>query len=643
MCSARTKSNETDQRRSSVLVSISAANPVLGFHGTYATVPFLRRSLPPLRSIVVLFLAASSANAREVRLPLTVSATMIRDALVEQVFTAPGKQALFWGEPGECSFFYLEDPVAETRDGVLSVRAHGEARLGTDFIGGCFSPLTWSGQLEALEKPRLDGWSLLFEVVDSHVYDERGEKASLTGRLWDRIKETVHPRLEAVRIDLAEPFQELRAMLPLLLSADEEAAVRGTLDTLRPVATAVTEHGVTVLASLEVPDAPVAVAPPAPEAPLTEPEIEAFTQHLNQWDAFVTFVVKELGQRTLREETRQALLATLLEARYEILQALGAPKRSEDPVRSLFVSIWGTLRPLAEEIARELPGAEAVRLVTFLAAGDALVAFDEIGPTFGVEVSADGLRRLARMVGPEAPEDPLDYTPYVDPKLRFFLGFGSPLEEPPPPDSGWTWPTRVFAAASNVSRWTGWLFSDRSEVDAYLTKIAKLISQTSSKTIDAQKLGGTRAVLMERLMPATAWQESCWRQFLRRAGTVTYIRSSQGSVGILQINERVWRGFYDVDDLRWEIAYNARAGSEILARYLSMALARSDEPSEAKIPSVARSVYAAYNGGPGQLRRYRSGKAPKGLLRVIDGLFGAKFDTPAGEMTAKVARCLVGG
>ena len=48
------------------------------------------------------------------------------------------------------------------------------------------------------------------------------------------------------------------------------------------------------------------------------------------------------------------------------------------------------------------------------------------------------------------------------------------------------------------------------------------------------------------------------------------LRSNNGSsVGLMQINERVWRGIYDLNRLRWDIHYNTRAGCEILATYFS--------------------------------------------------------------------------
>src|SRR5678815_724664 len=69
------------------------------------------------------------------------------------------------------------------------------------------------------------------------------------------------------------------------------------------------------------------------------------------------------------------------------------------------------------------------------------------------------------------------------------------------------------------------------------------------------------------MVPTTALIESCWRQYVTRAGKVSYLRSQSGSIGIMQINQVVWRGFYEVQRLRWDTAYNVRAGAQILMRY----------------------------------------------------------------------------
>src|ERR1700756_3641194 len=106
-----------------------------------------------LRSLALcaLLSCAAAASAKEIRLPLSVEPPVIRDALVRQLFTSPGDRAVFWGEPGSCNFFYLEDPKVEGEVDRLRVIAHGEARLGTDFGSGCLSPVAWSGFIEVFE------------------------------------------------------------------------------------------------------------------------------------------------------------------------------------------------------------------------------------------------------------------------------------------------------------------------------------------------------------------------------------------------------------------------------------------------------------------------------------------------------------
>jgi hypothetical protein len=407
--------------------------------------------------------------------------------------------------------------------------------------------------------------------------------------------------------------------------------------------------------------------------------------------------------KTLSKETRKTLLDTLLEARYEILAILAAPSRNQDPVRALFVKTWDRLRPVADEIAGGLPGAEAAKVLTFVAAGDALTALDQLGPSFGIEVSADGLRRMARMIAPGEARDPLEYDPgSIDPVLRRFLGMPEePLEvtpaeappspapslAPPPPtptsqpsptpesppeshpstdvpsrdvpsgdvpseaptplSSWWLWfaPASALAAPAATedhSRDTqGWVVEDEKDVMAYLGRVEATLSRVSAAAIKSRKLDARDAELLTKMLPVTAWQESCWRQFRKKNGVPTYMRSSHGSVGIMQVNERVWRGFYEVERLRWQIAYNAGAGTEVLLHYFELV---DDPPRGVPKPTTlrdrARAVYAAYNGGPDQLRRYLdSTRRDKALSRVIDDLFGARFDA-ANDIRAQVATCL---
>jgi hypothetical protein len=613
--------------------------------------------------IVGLFmgLAGSFASAREIRLPLTVEPTMLREALVRELFNDPQGRAIFWGQPGECSFFYLQDPKVEGEVGRLRVVAHGEARLGTDLGATCLSPIAWGGSIELYERPRVDGWRLRFDVVDSNLYNEQGEKTLLVGQLWDRIKDSVQPRFSAVTIDLGGPFRDLREFLSVIVAPSNAEEARRAIDSLHPVSVSAAPKGIVIEAAFEITEATGTPAPSATEAPLSEAEIDAFTARANQWDAFLTFVIKSLGAKTLSKPARQALLETLIDARYQIAEALAAPSRKEDPVRQLFLKTWDRLRPVADDIARDLPGADAIAILTFLAAGDALATLDQVGPSFGIEVSADGLRRMARMIAPSATGDPLEYNPDVDPALRRMFGFGPPPSATdanvpaPAPTSWWNVAPRLsfwtlFEGESawadtpvdHSPDWKGWLVDEEQEVTAYLKRVDELLTRSASTIAAREKLSRADTELFGKLLPATAWQETCWRQFRTRNGMVTYMRSSQGSVGMLQVNERIWRGFYELEKLRWKVAYNVDAGGEVLLHYLQVAEEALGEGAEPVV--TARAVYAAYNGGPGQMRRYldpkRRGQA---LARVVDELFGKKFAAMDGGAEAQVATCLVGG
>ena len=307
----------------------------------------------------------------------------------------------------------------------------------------------------------------------------------------------------------------------------------------------------------------------------------------------------------------------------------GAP----DPTRALFLKTWERLAPVVRQSAAPLPGSTALRYMSFIAAGDALVALDQMGPDIGLDISADGLRRLARIVAPASAEDPLAYSTAVDPDLRQLFGFGPPL--PPPDLSGvqdeeaW-WrhllmPRRAFAAGEapspkTLERW----IADRDTIDAYLQAVHEVLDDVTKQTLATADLEDRYREVYRRLVLSAAWQESCWRQFLRARDKVTYIKSAVGSTGMMQVNEHVWRGVYDLRGLRWDIHYNGRAGAEILLHYLEdYAIARGEDKQPGGIDNLARATYAVYNGGPGHLTRYRK-KTTSTSLKRIDDLFWAE-------------------
>jgi hypothetical protein len=160
---------------------------------------------------------------------------------------------------------------------------------------------------------------------------------------------------------------------------------------------------------------------------------------------------------------------------------------------------------------------------------------------------------------------------------------------------------------------------------------------------DAAERGGVEhehRTLFRQVVRTTAWQESCWRQFWLRNGRVTFVESSTDDVGIMQVNRRVWRGFFDVRKLEWDIVYNASAGSEILAQLLTR-YGVKEMGQAGRHP--ARAVYAAYNGGPASYTRYRRAKVRQ-RDREVDAEFWRKFqETAAGrELDQVLCEPLVG-
>jgi hypothetical protein len=75
--------------------------------------------------------------------------------------------------------------------------------------------------------------------------------------------------------------------------------------------------------------------------------------------------------------------------------------------------------------------------------------------------------------------------------------------------------------------------------------------------------------IYRQIVFAAGWQESCWRQHIRKGKDVMPLASALGDVGLMQVNRNTWRGVYDVKGLGGDIAYNGNAGGEILLYYLT--------------------------------------------------------------------------
>jgi hypothetical protein len=371
-----------------------------------------------------------------------------------------------------------------------------------------------------------------------------------------------------------------------------------------------------------------------------------------QWDAFVTTIIKKIAQ-DLGAQRREQLRDLFLDSRYELVQAFSAG--SSDAVARLFVDTWSRLSPILSESLDALPPETAGQYRSFIAAMDSAASLGGLGQTLGLfRITPDSLRAATGLLG-ISDVDPLAYTLDVDSALRALLGFDDPL--PPPRVSpaveqgslpglrfsrnGKTWGglrswlvPSAFAADDDFDRLNRWV-PESAELEEYLSEVHKLLVQAGDRS--KSKLAAEHQSLYRQIIFTAAWQESCWRQFIKKGNKLVPLASATGDVGMMQVNRNTWRGLYDLKGLAGDIEYNGYAGSEILLYYLNrFAIPKKEDRQPGG--HLARATYSAYNGGPGQLARYRNAKL-SAALKEVDDAFWTKFQTVSGGQELAVKSC----
>ena len=572
--------------------------------------------------------------AATVELPLFLSTDLLQRALTKHLFPQPN-QAITLFQEGRYRYLHAEQPRFYIRNGQPHFACHAAASMGFEFLGFWPMGVAWSGSIDLTLQPFVDAqWQLRYRVVDSTIHDDKGEKPGVTGYIWDLSKRFLHPRLETFTFDLAMPQKEIIGLLRTCAQPSDTAQLEVALRTMTAGVLVAGDAGITVPLALTVAESRLQPPPPLPQAVLTPEEVASFQQALEPWDAFLVFVIKSAGAEFVDQRMREQLFELLLTSRYDLLPILDgeAPVNAQDPLRTLFSAAWQQLRTIIEDGGkRGLMQDNMLRYMTFINAGDALLALDKAAPGLGMQLSTDGMRQLARTLQPGVAGDPLSFSWEVDPALRELFQFAP---EPAPGIETITFRQRLlefliapaWAAESEAmsvvdlnKRLERWVPTSQ-ELDEYQPVVAQLIKAIADEELKQSGLTPVYAALYQHLMPTTALIESCWHQYVRKGDKVSFLYSQAGSVGIMQINQNVWRGFYNVERLRWDVAYNTQAGAQILMRYLKQyAIAvgeKSGEPNNA-----ARSAYSIYNAGPRAARRFMNPKSSVREKRVDERLW----------------------
>jgi hypothetical protein len=423
----------------------------------------------------------------------------------------------------------------------------------------------------------------------------------------------------------------MQARFPSLIRALIAAPYFLSLILVAPVYAEQSEEHIQLAAAFELPQIPGLPS-------LTGPSAD-----WRQFDSFFTFVVKRFGD-DVPANLKDSLGDAFLDSRYELTGAI-APGRGRNPVPELFVNGWRRLSPIINQALPALPQQTASLYSNFIGAADKLA----LTGSAGLNLTPDALRGMARLLSPSSAADPLAYSTNVDGGLRGLLGFGAPLALPgrqssldrrlfsPAGEEPVRWSfsfVRPAMAAEPAAKNLNQLLPDPKDLQTYLNEIRGLLVTLSDRIVTKFKLDDAHKTLYRQIVFAAAWQESCWRQFIKKGTPVT---SASGDLGLMQVNRNTWRGVYDLKNLGGDIEYNGNAGSEILVNYLTRNAIKKGEDKQAG-GHLARATYSAYNGGPSAVGRYR-GVRQSAEWKKVDEAFWGKFQQVSAGRELDVRQC----
>ena len=593
--------------------------------------------------VITMLVKPVLAGAETITIPVFLDYRQLQLFMMRDEFKGPNSTARYQLDDEGCTSITFSEPHLSADGQLLRAEAKILSTIGISATETCTVISRWAGRTTVSGKPVLvngQPLSVVFEVQDARLYDQQGKLLSDSLAL-EAVKEQLHLLLSSYKLDLKPETEQLKTLLPYFLPRYSADRLSKIIDSLRIGHLKVKPSGLDIRLQIDV--EPVIKA--GPEPILSEHEIQQFKERYRSWDAFLTFVIKEAATATRSEELRAALLEILLDARYELRSILAnPPKVAIDPVKQLFIRSWQRLMPVMREISVQVPEQNLLPILSFITAADALNALDRSGPAVGLDISTDGLRRLARLLNDDPFIDPLKYIDEIDPVLQQLFGFGisGEIELPSKKSEGLKFQLiRMAYAANSRDRLNRWVPTE-AELKPYLLEIRKLLLEEADARIGSSTIEKEYAQLFRKLMLTTAWQESCWRQYIVKDRKIVPLISASGDIGMLQINEKVWRGFYSPSKLKWDITYNTRAGSEILIKFMvNYALKKQEHKRDGGLSNLARATYSAYNGGPSQVSRYRKKNVPA-AHKKIDIAFWEKFQQVYKGRELAVGQCLGG-
>ncbi|MGZ8226916.1 MAG: hypothetical protein ACXWT3_09785 [Methylococcaceae bacterium] len=345
----------------------------------------------------LIMLISQNSLAEPFTLPVQLDYTLIKKALITQLYTGSGNSAELWHDKHGCSYLKMSDPRISGQSGQIKMLNNVQTQFGTHFGGQCVTVLQWAGVLETLQQPTLnnDHSILSLPVTKAIAYDQQGRQLAID-KLQDLLTRYAEPRLAELKFDLNKSRGDIEQTIAKYLPEDNMPELKTALDTLKFSSAAANDNGVAIDLKF---DAPGKIPGKKPAAALTAAEQQQWQAAWQEWDAFLGKAIKQATDDAQSQELRDTLTEILLDARSSFQAGLKEHDATgPDPVRVFFTDTWERLGPVLRTLAKELPEIQGLRYMTFIAATDVIYELENRGAPFGLEISSDGLRRLARIL-----------------------------------------------------------------------------------------------------------------------------------------------------------------------------------------------------------------------------------------------------
>lgn len=354
-----------------------------------------------MKNVRTLFAAASlaiaanaTANAVDVSVPMDYR--LIRNVVVNQLFTGEGQSARVWHDGKQCSFVDLSNPQIAGIGGEVKIDNNVHARLGTKLGGKCMTLVEWKGILETFQKPTLDatGNVLSFPVTKTSAIDSQGQALNI-GQLQDLLQQAAAPKLAALKIDLNESRDDIVKTLLPYVGADESEQLYDTVNSLR--FSQVKADAKAIVVKLAMNAGNLKKADKAAVEPLNDTEMNQWRQLWQDWRQSLDQSIERAPLPSEAADQKDVLRDVLSDADSAFEQGLsGRFDGNSDPVRVFLNQSWDKLGPLLRSASKQLPGAEGLRYLTLIAATDLIYELESIGSPLGLDISSNGLRKIAR-------------------------------------------------------------------------------------------------------------------------------------------------------------------------------------------------------------------------------------------------------